>query len=110
MVMTDSRESRTEDQQDDHAGEQVDEVMLTTGEAANVIGFGTTRKQVIAMIADGAIAFMRPKRGAWARIPLSAALTKRRELEEFLAESEAAAQRWREKDAEDRRQREAGED
>ncbi len=63
--------------------------MLTTGEAAEVIGFRTTRKQVDAMIRAGKIVCLRPAPGAWARIPLSAALAKRRELERRLAESKA---------------------
>lgn len=69
--------------------------MLTTGEAATVIGFGTTRKRVIAMIADNEIAYVRPKRNAWARIPLSAALAKRRELQEALTDSKTAMGRKR---------------
>jgi hypothetical protein len=74
------------------AGSQ-DDAMLTTGEAAELIGFGTTRKQVITMIATGRIAYVRPARGQWARIPVWAALAKREELERALAESEEAARR-----------------
>jgi excisionase family DNA binding protein len=67
----------------------VNEPMLTTGEAAEYIGFGVTRKQIDAMIANREIAYVRLKRGAWARIPESAARAKRAELELKLAQSEA---------------------
>ncbi len=94
VVMTDSGTPRTDD--------QADEVMLTTGEAAKVIGFGTTRKQVDAMIAAKRLAFFRPGRGAWARVPLAAALAKRRELAEKIAESEAEQLQRYEWDRQDR--------
>jgi hypothetical protein len=87
--MTDSRAPRVEHDTDPGAGTEADEPMLTTGEAAKVIGFRTTRKQVIALIADDLIAHVRPKPGAWARIPMSAAVAYRQQLERKLAESES---------------------
>lgn len=58
--------------------------MLTTGQAAAVIGYGTTRKQVDAMVNDGEIVSFRRDRRKWAKIPMSAALRKRAELERQL--------------------------
>lgn len=69
--------------------ERDQEEMLTTGAAAKVIGYGTTRKQVIAMIAAHKLPAVRLGRGQWAKVPLSAALAKRRELEEQLRVTEA---------------------
>jgi hypothetical protein len=64
--------------------------MLTTGEAAAVIGYGTTRRQVIAMIGSDPPELLHVRLGdkRWARIPRSAALAKRRELEAQLAGQE----------------------
>jgi excisionase family DNA binding protein len=52
--------------------------LLTTGEAAEVIG--VKRRQVIEMVDNGDIAFIRRAPRAWARIPLSAAVAKRAQL------------------------------
>ncbi len=102
MVMTDSQVPGVDDRVEDTA----EEMLLTTGEAAEVIGFHTTRKQVIAMIANNRIAYLRPRPGAWARIPLSAALAKRRELARTLADSEA---RVRSREQSERERQESGE-
>ncbi len=61
-----------------------DEEMLTTGQAAAVIGYGTTRKQVDAMVKTGELTSFRRDERKWAKIPLSAALEKRAELERQL--------------------------
>ncbi len=65
-----------------------EEEMLTTGAAAQVIGYGTTRKQVIAMIAAHKLRAVRLGPGQWARVPKSAALAKRSELEAQLRETD----------------------
>lgn len=98
MVMTDSGAPQADDRQSDPDSAE----MLTTGQAAEVIGYGTTRKQVISMIATGRIAYVRPGRGTWARIPMWAALAKRRELYNALTESEAEARRHRLRDQQER--------
>lgn len=98
MVMTDGGARRAEGR----PAEQGEEAMLTTGQAADVIGYGTTRKQVIAMVANNEIAHTRRGPGSWARIPLWAALTERRRVEAELAESKAEAIRLREQREQDR--------
>lgn len=62
-----------------------EEEMVTTGEAAVLIGYEVTRKQVIAMIKEGRVRAVRVGRGKWARIPLRDVLAIRRELETQLA-------------------------
>ncbi len=76
MVMTDIPAGHDDQHHDDD--------MLTTGDAAEVIGYGTTRRQVIGMINNGTLQAVRLGPGMWAKVPRSAALAKRRELEEQL--------------------------
>ncbi len=61
-----------------------EEAMLTTGEAAKVIGFGTTARQVAAMVGGGQLRAVRLRPGGWARIPLSEVLKLRDQLSEQL--------------------------
>lgn len=91
VVMTDSGSAPP--------GADVDR-LLTTGEAARIIG--VKRRQVIEMVDNGDIAFIRRAPRAWARIPTSAAVAKRaqlaalreaerRELEDQIRRQEAEA-------------------
>jgi hypothetical protein len=67
--------------------------MLTTGQAAEVIGYGTTRKQVIAMLSEGSLPHVRLGEKKWAKIPRAAALAKRRALERQLRGQDDAPDR-----------------
>ena len=77
---------------DDGAPQPGDERLLTTNQAAQLIGYGVTRTAVMRWAREGEIASIKRGPGTWMRIPESAALAKREEFKRELAEAKARAE------------------